>query len=120
MSIQVAPHLARKKLVKDLSGNIIDWFEEGNGGWIVRGREVVNQSKWEEFQQKEKDKILAASAVAMAKVDEDAPDRTLSPEQARVELEKKSQQAKKVEELDKKVNEMDSKLDKILNALNGK
>ena len=117
MSIQIAPHLAKRKLVRDLSGNIIDWYEEGNGGWIVRGREVVNQEKWAEIQQKEKDRAEAARAISMAKNDPNAPDRTVSAKEA---LEGKTKQPDKVEQLEKKVSDMDNKLDAILKAINGK
>jgi hypothetical protein len=119
MSVQIAPHMTRKRMVKDLSGNIIDLLDENGGGWIVKGRQIVNQEKWDELQKKKKDEALAAQAMALATNDPDAPDRTLSPAQAKVELDKRSKQEQKVETLEKKVEDMDSKLDKILNALNG-
>jgi hypothetical protein len=118
MSTVVSPHLAKNKLVKDLHGNIIDWYVEGNGGWIVRGREIVNEAKWNEIQEKKKDEILAAQAAAMAKVDDNAPDRSVSAKEGVENLKKASEQEKKVADLEVKVEAMDGKLDAILNALN--
>jgi len=120
MSIQVSPHLAKRRIVKDLQGNIVDLYQEGDGGWIVRGREVVNQAKWDEITNKKQDEILAAGAIGQAKVDENAPDRTVDAKTATENLAKATKQEEKVAELDKKVTDMDSKLDKILKALNGK
>lgn len=120
MSIQVSPHMAKNRLVKDLSGNIIDWLDESKGGWIVRGRTIVNQEAWDAIQKKKQDEIEASRAIALQKNDPDAPDRTVSASVGVENLKKASTQSEKVAELDKKVNEMDTKLDKILNALNGK
>jgi hypothetical protein len=102
MSVNVG-HLARKRVVKDLAGNIIDMMDETNGGYIVKGRQIVNQERWEELQAIEEDKKLAAKAISMQKVDTNAPDRTIVPG--------------KVEELEKKVTAMDDKLNAILEAL---
>lgn len=102
MSVQVG-HLARKRTVKDMAGNIIDMMDEVNGGYIVKGRQIVNPERWAELQAIEEDKKLAAKAVTMQKVDEKAPDRTVIPG--------------KVEELEKKVTAMDDKLNAILEAL---
>lgn len=102
MSVQVG-NLARKRVVKDLAGNIIDMMDEINGGYIVKGRQIVNPERWAELQAIEEDKKLAAKAVTMQKVDEKAPDRTVVPG--------------KVEELEKKVTAMDDKLNAILEAL---
>lgn len=98
--------MAKKKIVKNTSGQIIDWFDETNGGWIIKKGEVVNVEKFNEFKKIEEDKRLAAQAIAFQKVDDNAPDRTQTPAQVA-----------KVEELEKKVNDMDSKLDAILKAI---
>jgi hypothetical protein len=113
MSIQIAPHMARKRLVKDTQGNIIDWLDEADGGWIVRGRNIVNKERWEQEQQKEKDKKEAAMAIVKQKVDENAPDRTVTPAVAKENLAKASKQ-------DERIDKMEEKLDAILKALNGK
>lgn len=102
MSVQVG-HLARKRVVKDLAGNIIDMVDEVNGGYIVKGRQIVNPERWAELQAIEEDRKLAAKAVSMQKIDENPPDRTVVPG--------------KVEELEKKVTAMDDKLNAILEAL---
>jgi len=109
--------MAKRRIVKDLQGNIVDLYQEGDGGWIVRGREVVNQDKWNELQQKEQDKIKAAQASAMAKVDENAPDRTVGLIEAIENVKKASVQEEKVAKLEEKVGDIDNKLDAILKAL---
>lgn len=98
--------MARKSVVKDLSGNIITMLDETDGGYIVRNRNIVNQEKWQEYLKKEEDKKIAAQAILHQKVDESAPDRTINPTQNA-----------KVEALEKKVEDMDSKLDAILKAI---
>jgi len=103
MSTQVG-RLAKNRIVKGMGGNIIDWFNEEEGGWIVQKGSIVNQVAWDKHVQKEQDKIEAAKAVGMAKVREDYPEQ--SPHQI-----------KKVEELEEKVTAMDDKLNQILKAL---
>jgi uncharacterized protein YceH (UPF0502 family) len=98
--------MARKSVVKDLNGNIITMLDETDGGYIVRNRNIVNQEKWAEYLKKEEDKKIAAQAILHQKVDDHAPDRTVSPAQNA-----------KVEALEKKVEDMDSKLDAILKAI---
>lgn len=98
--------MARKSLVKDLSGNIIHMVDETNGGYIIRNRQVVDQERWGEYLRKEQDKKLAAQAIQHQKVDENAPDRNTPPNQT-----------KKIDELEQKVNGLDSKIDQILKAL---
>lgn len=99
--------MARKSVVKDLNGNIITMLDETDGGYIVRNRSIVNQEKWQEYLKKEEDKKIAAQAILHQKVDDNVPDRTVSPAQNA-----------KVAELEKKVDDMGSKLDAILKALN--
>ena len=95
--------MARKNTVKDISGNIISMLDETNGGFIVRNRQVVNAEKWEEYKQKEQDRLIASQAQIHQISNPDAPDRTVTPN--------------KVQELEKKVEGMEAKLDAILNAL---
>lgn len=106
MGIKIASHLAKNKIVRDTSGNIIDWFDEIQGGWIVQKRQVVNPGAWNAYIQKQKDKADAAKAASMPKVDPNAPDRTVAPSQE-----------KKIKELEDKVGKMDDKLDAILKAI---
>jgi uncharacterized protein YceH (UPF0502 family) len=109
MSVQVANRMARKSVVKDLNGNIINLIDETDGGWIIRNRQVVNVEKYNALLQKEKDKQEAAKVVmdtSLHKNDPHAPDRTAAPS--------------KMQELEKKVEGIESKLDQILNALNKK
>lgn len=105
MSTQVGK-LMRNKIVKDFNGNIIDWFDEANGGWIVQKRQIVNEERWNQHLQKQKDKLEAASAVAKAKIRDDYPQNAPG-----------NNASDKVKELETKVNAMDSKLDAILNAM---
>lgn len=67
-----------------MQGNIISLRDEAGGGWIVRNREVVNEEKWNEYVNKEKDKLEAAKAVTQARVREDFPEQPVSQEPDRV------------------------------------
>jgi hypothetical protein len=107
MSTHVAGHLLRKRIVRDINGNIVDMLDEAGGGWIVKQRQVVNEELWNKYQQKLEDAKQAATAPAQARVDETLPDRNVN-----------FAQMKKQEELEAKVNEIDTKLDAILKALN--
>lgn len=107
MSVNVAGHLAKNKIVKDMQGNIIDLYDESQGGWIVQKRAIVNQEAWQRLVQREKDKIEAAKAVTMAKIRDDYPETK----------EGTNSSTGKVDELEKKVNAMDDKLEQILKAL---
>jgi len=64
MTVQIGT-LHKKRIVKDLSGNIIDWFDEVNGGWIIKDRAIINHKRWEEEQKKIKDKIEASKAQSL-------------------------------------------------------
>lgn len=108
MNTQVG-HLAKNRIVRDMQGNIIDWFDEVNGGWIIQKRAVVNKEAWEAHLKKEADKAEAAKAVTMAKIREDYPETKDGGQ-------KKSEEDK-VANLEKRVDKMDDKLDAILNAL---
>jgi len=110
MGVEIAGRMSRRKLVKDLQGNIIDLLDESDGGWIVRNRNIVNEEKWAELQKKEQDKIEASKAIAMAKTNENAPDRT-------VDLKTAEENIKKQSDTDKRIDGLESKLDKILKAL---
>lgn len=107
MSVNVAGHLAKNKIVKDMHGNIIDLYDESQGGWIVQKRAIVNQEAWQRLVQREQDKIEAAKAVTMAKIRDDYPETK----------EGTNSSTGKVDELEKKVNAMDDKLEQILKAL---
>lgn len=98
--------LHKNKIVKDLNGGIIDWFDEANGGWIVKGRAVVNKERWNEHVNKQKDKEEAAKALTLAKTREDYP-----------ETKDGVQEPSRVDKLEEKVEALDSKLDAILKAV---
>ena len=66
--------LHKNKMVKDMRGNIIDWHDEAGAGWIVRGRQVVNQEAWDAYLNKQKDKQEAAKAAANPKIREEYPE----------------------------------------------
>lgn len=103
----VVGRLAKNKIVKDLNGGIIDWFDEANGGWIVQKRMIVNQEVWNNHLQKEQDKIEAASAISKAKIRDDYPENADGTNSS----------SPKVQELENKVNAMDDKLNAIIEAL---
>lgn len=89
--------------MRDLQGNIINWIDETDGGWIIRNRQVVNQDKIDLEAAKEKDRQEAAKAQTMP-VENHVPDRVEQPS--------------KIVELETKVNDIGTKLDAILKALN--
>jgi uncharacterized protein (DUF4415 family) len=67
--------LHKNRVVKDLNGNIIDWFDEAGAGWIVRGRQIVNTEAWNAHVAKQKDKMEAAKAAANPKIRQDYPEQ---------------------------------------------
>lgn len=103
--INTSGHLYKRKTVRDTSGNIIEMFDEANGGWIIKGRMIVNQERYDEIAKIEKDKkdsarAITAQVTAPASVE---AERTITPT--------------KLDELEKRINLQDSKLDAILEAL---
>lgn len=98
--------MAKKRIVRNMAGNIIELFDETDGGWIIRKGQVVNQEKYQEMLKKEQDKKEAAKAILNQKVESDAPDRTAAPS--------------RIDELEKKVVKQDEKLDAILELLKKK
>lgn len=96
--------LYRKRTVKRMNGQIIDWTDEANGGDIIRKGQVVNQSRVDLEIKIQADKELAGHAEELQVSTPNAPDRTVNPT--------------KMEDLEKKVDGMESKLDLILKALN--
>jgi hypothetical protein len=99
--------LYRKSILRDTKGNIINWLDESDGGYIIRNRQVVNQAKYDEYLRKEQDKRTAAQAVTV---------------QVKSNFEAQRSGAirtdnTKVEDLEKKVNSMDDKLNAILAKL---
>lgn len=97
-------HLYKKRTVRNLAGQIIDLYDEADGGYIIQKGRVVNQEKYDDMIRKEEDKRKAmAEAINNQRVTNDAPDRTVNPS--------------KVDQLEKRINEQDKKLDQILAAL---
>lgn len=110
MTVKVSNHLFKKRIVRNTAGNIIDLYDEADGGWIIQKGRVVNQERYNEMLQKEEDRKTAAQAIQHQKVDEAAPDRTVSGTEA-------IKNNTKIEELEKRIDGVDTKLDAILNAL---
>jgi hypothetical protein len=106
--------LRKKSILRDTNGRIINWLDEANGGWIIKNRQVVNQGRYEEEMQKEKDKHTAASAIAEQVV---ATPENLALRTGVIRTESPVNTPSKVDELEKKVNDMDSKLEAILKAV---
>ena len=109
-NINISGRMARKTTVRDLNGGIIDLMDESDGGWIIRGRRVVNQEKYDALLQKEKDKREAALAATKAISNPQASEARNAP----------ANQSNKVADLEKKVEDMGNKLDAILQAITGK
>lgn len=120
MSVNVAGHMARKSVTKDMRGNIINMIDEKDGGWIVRDRQIVNIEKWNELVKQEEDRKKAALAATEA--------IAVSPELAALrnkagvsqeELAKvqSGQSTDKMQEFENRLNKQDEKLDAILNLL---
>lgn len=66
--------LFKKTIVRGMDGGIRDMRDEANGGWIVRGGQVINHEKWQEYLKIQKDKEDAAKAVAEPKIRQDYPE----------------------------------------------
>ena len=95
-------------MVRNLQGQIIDMLDETDGGWIIQKGRVVNQVKYDEYVQKEKDKQEAAKAIIHAINNPNAPVEARNQAPA---------QNGKVDALEKRMDGMEGKLDQILNAL---
>lgn len=114
MSVDFNPsNLRRKSITKDISGNIINWVDETDGGWIVRGRQIVNQDKWNAFVKREEDKRVASQASAEQV---SAPQSAVASRQGVPPISTPTPQPK-VDDLSKRVDNMESKLDAILAKL---
>jgi uncharacterized protein YceH (UPF0502 family) len=112
MSVQIG-QLQKKRMVKNLREQIVDWVDETDGGVIVSKGRVVNQERWDRYQKKLADEAEALKAISKQNNDPNVPDRTIVPS-------KVNEVEKKVVSLETKVNDMDNKLDAILKAINGK
>lgn len=114
MSVDFNPsNLRRKSITRDTSGNIINYIDETDGGWIIRARQVVNQDKWNEILKREEDKKIAAQASAEQV---GASQTAIASRQGTPAIPNVST-PDKVDELEKKVDNMESKLDAILAKL---
>lgn len=105
--------LHKKRIVRNMNGDIIDWLDETDGGWIIRRGKIVNQAKIDEMKKKEEDRKIAAQAVLNQKVDENAPDRTVTAKEAIANQ-------NKTQELEQRIDAQDKKLDAILELLSKK
>lgn len=86
-----------------MSGQIIDMYDEADGGWIIQKGRVVNEDKYNEMLRKEEDRKIAAQAVTQQASSPQAEERTQAPG--------------KLEALEKRIDSQDAKLDAILLAL---
>lgn len=114
MTVNVAAHLARKKIVRDMRGNVIDMLDENDGGYIIRNRQVVNQEKYQEMLKKEADRKEAAQAMAKA----------VTPPPEVAEMRQGGQASKDIKEIKEQFQEfkkeVDTKFDAILQAIKSK
>lgn len=104
-NINIAPRMARKSIVKDLRGNIIDLIDEERGGYIIRRGQIVNHERYNEMVQKEIDRKKSIEAQLNPVSNPNTPDRTVTAKEA-------IKQQSKVEELEERLNKQDDKLDK--------
>ncbi len=109
MSNVITGTLYKKMVRRDLSGNIIDFRDDANGGWIIRDRQIINQARIDELAKIEEDKRKAATAETNAI---QAP-----PEVIEQRLGNPSASNAKMEVLEKRIDSQDAKLDAILLAL---
>ena len=105
----VAGTLYKKMIRRDLSGNIIDFRDDANGGWIIRDRQIINQARIDELAKIEEDKRKASTAEVNA--------IQASPEAVEQRLGNPSVSSAKIDALEKRINSQDAKLDAILLAL---
>jgi hypothetical protein len=122
--VKVAKRMAKDKIVRDLNGGIIDWYDQEHGGWIVRKGEIINQRVWDMFVKKEEDRKEAAKAPSLeatadAKVVEErknipSPNALPTPHAPSQIEEIENRFNQKFDDLKKDV---DSKFDQIINAL---
>jgi dihydroorotate dehydrogenase len=78
MSVIVG-QLHKKKIVRNMSGEIVDLLDETDGGWIIKNKQVVNQEKYDELVRKEEDRKEAAKAITKQVSNPNAPDRNIVP-----------------------------------------
>ena len=55
-NVKIADRLFRKSVLRDLSGNIRNWRDDENGGWIVKDYQIVNQARIDELAKIEEDR----------------------------------------------------------------
>lgn len=96
-------HLHRKRVVRRMNGDIIDYTDETDGGVIISKGRVVNQEKIDQEAAKQKDRESAATAFTVEVESPHAEERVAPPS--------------KMKELEKRIEDQDAKLDAILAAL---
>jgi hypothetical protein len=108
MTTTVAANMARKRIVKDMNGNIIDWYDGALANpWVIQKRQVLQPEVIEAENEKKRQEQEGIKAMANPKVDPTAPDRTVTPNL--------DAQLQTMEE--RITKNLDAKLDKILQAL---
>ena len=109
MTVKVGD-LFRKRVVRNLKGQIIDMYDEANGGAIISKGRIVNPERYEELQKIEEDKKMAA----LAETAGPAPSVTPAP------IEERNAQPGRLDVLEKKFDGMESNINKILDLLQNK
>ena len=101
----IVGQLAHKRVVRKLSGDIIDWQDDTRGGAIIQKGQIMNPRVIEEEQKKAADRAVAARAQAESINNVTAPvvERNTAPS--------------RVDELEQRVSGMEDTLKQILEAV---
>lgn len=117
--IRIAGRMARKRIVRNSSGQILDMLDESGGGWIIKGGQVVNQEEYAKMLKKQEDEREAAKAVTMAVQASAEVEAMRNGKPGAVPVPAPSA-PDRVDALEQRIDAQDAKLDKILDALTKK
>jgi hypothetical protein len=111
MTTKIAPHMFKKRIVRNTNGQIIDLYDESGGGWIIQKGNIVNEEAYNEIARREEEaRTATAKAIANQRVDDNLPDRNVTGTEA-------IKNNSRLDELEEKIKAQDGKLDAILKAL---
>ena len=133
--IDISGPLYKKKIVRNLNGEIIDLTDEF-GDYIVRRKRIVNQDAWNDILQKEEDKRSSAQAISnqrevspeiLAQRNGEVPPPPVRVEEAKAEAQAEpkpapsaTQEPDRIDKLEKDVDELKGGISQILSLLQNK